>query len=344
ARSPGRPAPPGATAVVGNLVAGTPGGPREAARLLNGFDVAVLQHEYGVYGGPDGDEVLAVLDAVEVPVIVVLHTVLVTPTPHQRRVLDAIVASADAVVVMTETARVRLVEGYRVHPRRVVVIPHGAADGQRAPGRHADRPTILTWGLIGPGKGIEWGIAAMAQLAGLAPAPRYVIAGQTHPKVLAREGEAYRDRLTAQVRDLGLTDSVSFDDRYLDAVSLAGLVRQADVVLLPYDSVDQVTSGVLIEAVAASCPIVATAFPHAVELLGDGSGLVVPHRDPGAIAAAVRSITTNETVRTGLAGAAAAKAPDLLWPAVAGRYRQLAAGLVARRGSRPSSAPVSVAR
>ncbi len=344
ARSPGRPAPPGGSVVVGNLVAGTPGGPGEAARLLNGFDVAVLQHEYGVYGGPDGDEVLAVLDAVEVPVIVVLHTVLVTPTPHQRRVLDAIVASADSVVVMTETARARLVEGYRVHPRRVVVIPHGAADGARAPARRADRPTILTWGLIGPGKGIEWGIAAMAELAGLEPAPRYVIAGQTHPKVLAREGEAYRDRLTAQVRDLGLTDSVSFDDRYLDVESLAGLVRQADVVLLPYDSVDQVTSGVLIEAVAASRPIVATAFPHAVELLGDGSGLVVPHRDPGAIAAAVRSITTNETVRTGLAGAAAAKAPDLLWPAVAGRYRLLAAGLVARRGSRPSSAPVSAAR
>ncbi|WP_368861251.1 glycosyltransferase [Frankia sp. AgB32] len=344
ARSPGRSGPPGRSAVVGALAAGTPGGPREAARLLNGFDVAVVQHEYGVYGGPDGDEVLEVLDALDVPVIVVLHTVLVTPTPHQRHVLEALVASADAVVVMTETARVRLVEGYRVHPLRVVVIPHGAADGRAAQAARADRPTILTWGLLGPGKGIEWGIAAMADLADLDPAPRYVIAGQTHPKVLAREGEAYRVRLAAQVRDLGLTGSVSFDDRYLDAVSLAALVRRADVVLLPYDSVDQVTSGVLIEAVAALRPIVATCFPHAVELLGDGSGLVVPHRDPAAIAAAVRSIITDKAVRTGLAGAAAVKAPDLLWPAVAGRYRQLAAGLVARRGSRLSSAPVSAAR
>ncbi|ABW10001.1 glycosyl transferase group 1 [Parafrankia sp. EAN1pec] len=344
ARPPGRSGGAGRPVLVGDLVAGTPGGPRAAARLLNGFDVVVVQHEYGVYGGPDGDEVLAVLDALDVPVIVVLHTVLVKPTSHQRHVLESVVASADAVVVMTETARIRLVEGFQVHPRRVVVIPHGAADNRRAPAEHSGGPTILTWGLIGPGKGIEWGIAAMADLADLDPAPHYVIAGQTHPKVLAREGEAYREGLAARVRDLGLTGSVSFDDRYLDPVSLTELVRQADVVLLPYDSVDQVTSGVLIEAVAALRPIVATRFPHAVELLGDGSGLLVPHRDPAAIAAAVRRITTDETVSAGLASAAAVQAPDLLWPAVAGRYRRLAAGLVARTGSRPSTAPVPVAR
>jgi glycosyltransferase involved in cell wall biosynthesis len=332
---------PRPAAVVGDLVAGTPGGPCRAARLLNGFDVVVVQHEYGVYGGLDGDEVIEVLDNVEVPVVVVLHTVLVRPTPHQREVLEALVASADAVVVMTETARVRLVDGYRAHTHRVSVIPHGAAENRRAAPARSARPTVLTWGLLGPGKGIEWGIAAMAELADLDPAPRYLVAGLTHPKVLAREGEAYRDGLAALAARLGVTDAVVFDHCYLDPGSLAELVSGADVILLPYDSVDQVTSGILIEAVTALRPVVATRFPHAVELLGDGTGLLVPHGDVAAIAAAVRSIITDDGVVRGLASATAAHAPELLWPAVARRYRRLAAGLAARTGSRPGVAPVS---
>ncbi|ONH21916.1 glycosyltransferase [Pseudofrankia asymbiotica] len=337
APGPRRAAPAG---VVGDLVAGTPGGPERAARVLNGFDVAVVQHEYGIYGGRDGDEVLEVLHHLDVPVIVVLHTVLVHPTPRQRHILEAVAAAADAVVVMTETARARLAAGYETDQRRVVVIPHGAADNRAFPPVRAGRPTVLTWGLIGPGKGIEWGIAAMAALTDLDPAPRYLVVGETHPKVLAREGEAYRDSLVAQARRLGVAGSVTFDDRYLDAASLGELVRAADVVLLPYDSRDQVTSGVLIEAVAALKPIVATRFPHAVELLGDGTGLLVPHGDAPAIAAAVRSIVTDDSMTSGLARAAAARAPDLLWPAVAHRYRRLAAGLATRTGNsltRPSA-------
>ncbi|MBL7494974.1 glycosyltransferase [Frankia sp. CNm7] len=337
------PAEPGRrpAAVVGDLVAGTPGGPRRAARLLNGFDIAVVQHEYGVYGGPDGDEVIEVLDHLEVPVVVVLHTVLASPSRHQRAVLEALIASADAVVVMTETARARLVSGYRVRPHQVSVIPHGAADNRRAAPARSARPTILTWGLLGPGKGIEWGIAAMAELAHLDPAPRYLVAGQTHPKVLAREGEAYRDSLAALAGRLGVADSVTFDDRYLDSGPLAELVSGADVVLLPYDSVDQVTSGILIEAVAALRPVVATRFPHAVELLGDGAGLLVRHGDAAAIAAALRAVLTDDAVARGLTSAAAAHAPDLLWPTVARCYRRLAAELVAGAWRSPSAVSAS---
>lgn len=327
--------PPG---VVGDLVAGTSGGPARAARLLNRFDVVLVQHEYGVYGGRDGVEVVEVLRRLEVPAIVVLHTVLVRPTEHQRRVLEAVVAAAAAVIVMTQTARDRLLAGYRVDERRVSIIPHGAAGALRpSPARDAHvapalpgRPTVLTWGLIGPGKGIEWGIEAMAGLADLEPAPCYVVAGQTHPKVRDREGEAYRDGLAALAHQRGVAGSVVFDGRYRDVRSLAELVRSADVILLPYDSRDQVTSGVLIEAVAAHKPIIATRFSHAVELLGDGAGLLVPHDDPTAIAAAVRAVLTDDDLRRGLTDATAARASELMWPAVARRYRRLAAGIVAR--------------
>ncbi len=317
--------------VVGDLVAGDPGGPQLAARRLGTTDVVIVQHEYGVYGGTDGDEVLELLAALTVPSIVVLHTVLTAPSPHQRTVLEDVARLADAVVTMTETARERLATGYAVDMRKVSVIAHGApaVRAGRSPLVRTGRPTVLTWGLIGPGKGIEWGIEAMAALQDLAP--RYLVAGQTHPKVLLHEGEAYRERLGRQVRRLGLDGTVTFDSRYRGADELARLVDAADVVLLLYDSMDQVTSGVLIEAVAALKPVVATRFPHAVELLGNGAGLVVPHRDPAAMAQALRTLLTHRGQAAGMTRAALASRSELLWPAVAGRYRDLADQLIRAR-------------
>ena len=242
----------------------------------------------------------SIVDALTVPLIVVLHTVLQDPTESQRAILLRLLAAADTVVTMTETARRRLVAGYGADPARLTVIPHGAVDhgAGSTPRPAAARPLVLTWGLIGPGKGIEWAIDAMAGLRDLQP--RYLVTGRTHPKVVQRDGEAYRDGLRQRARDNGVPDLVELDDRYLGAAELAELVQAADVVLLPYDSREQVTSGVLIEAVAAGRPVVSTAFPHAIELLADG-----------------------------MAGQAAGKAPELFWAAVAGRYRAVATGLVA---------------
>jgi polysaccharide biosynthesis protein PslF len=302
-----------------------------AAEQLNLCDVAILQHEYGVYGGADGSEILHLLDQVRVPCIVVLHTVLTDPTPHQRRVLEAVVAKADAVVVMTKTACERLAAGYAVDMTRVRIIAHGAPALQTTMAEPTFRTgefTVLTWGLLGPGKGIEWGIEAMTMLGDVRPMPRYVVAGQTHPKVLLEEGEAYRDRLREQVRRAELGAWVTFDGHYRTASSLASLVRSADVVLLPYDSTEQVTSGVLTEAVAAGKPVVATRFPHAAEVLAGGAGLLVPHRDPAAIAAALRSVITRGDVMTRMTAAAAATAPQLLWPVIADQYRELAGALM----------------
>jgi glycosyltransferase involved in cell wall biosynthesis len=153
--------------------------------------------------------------------------------------------------------------------------------------------------------------------------------GRTHPKVAHRDGEAYRDGLAQRARSAGVADIVELDDRYLDAGALAALVQRAAVVLLPYDSRDQVTSGVLIEAVAAGRPVVSTAFPHAIELLGDGTGLVVPQRDPAGLEAALRRVLSEPGLADGMAEQAARKAPELLWPAVADRYRRIAMGAVA---------------
>lgn len=318
--------------VVHELVKGSAASRRQGVAALNDFDVAIVQHEYGIFGGPDGDEVLAVLDALTVPVIVVLHTVLVNPSPHQREILERVVAMADAVVTMTRTAHRRL-RGYDVDMTKASVVPHGAhlPTSSAAPNLDAARPTILTWGLLGPGKGIEWAIDALALLGHLDPAPRYLVLGKTHPKVLEQQGEAYREALVSQAATLGVTPLVEFDAAYRSVAALEAAIRDADVILLPYDSPDQVTSGVLIEAVAAGKPVISSRFPHAVELLGEGVGLLVAHRNPEAIAEALEQVLTDPALKARMAAGSSALAPQLGWPAVAGQYRALGNQVVAAR-------------
>jgi glycosyltransferase involved in cell wall biosynthesis len=277
--------------------------------------------------------------------------VLTTPTPNQRRVLAGVVAASSVVVTMTQTARQRLLDGWDVDPGLVMVIAHGAEDNRAPELGHDDvtrweaeggsrdctasadsatrRPTILTWGLLGPGKGIEWAIQAMAGLADLDPRPLYQVVGETHPRVVEWAGEAYRDGLEAQVADLGLGDHVAFDGRYLDGPTLRSIVRAADIILLPYDSRDQVTSGVLTEAVVAGKPVVSTSFPHAVELLSSGAGLLVPQRDPAAISEALRTLLTDPGLTAEMARTSRSLAPGLLWPAVADQYIAVGEGLLA---------------
>ncbi len=186
--------------VVARLVNGVASSVHTAAEVLSECDVALIQHEYGIYGGVDGDEVIDVLELLEVPALVILHTVPLRPTAHQRSVLETVCALAARVVVMTETAKDRLLALYDVVDSDVVTIPHGASmpsvdrltDLEGAVG---NRPQLLTWGLLGPGKGVEHTIDALAMLGDMFPRPRYTVAGITHPKVFAARGDTYRHSL-----------------------------------------------------------------------------------------------------------------------------------------------------
>jgi glycosyltransferase involved in cell wall biosynthesis len=188
---------------------------------------------------------------------------------------------------------------------------------------------MLTWGLIGPGKGIEWGIRAMALLASAEPSLFYRVLGQTHPKVLDREGESYRAGLQALIDELDLGERVTLDDRYADAPQLAAQVAAADIVLLPYDTRDQVTSGVLAEAVAAGKDVIATTFPHSSELLAHGVGTLVAHENPGAIASAVSHLLHRQAP----ADHTRALGTDVSWASVAQQYRALALALQIERSA-----------
>ena len=317
--------------VVGELVNGSAPSVGVCAELLNQSDVAVIQFDHDVYGGADGDDVVGVIDGLRVPSIVVAQSILKDPTRHQRSVFEAIAAAADHVVVMSEAAKQRVCSGYQVDRRKVTTIPHGANVPSDPPMKRPSRPTLLTCGLLGPGKGIERVIEAMASLKDLPGRPRYLVVGPTHPKVLADSGEAYRDALTEQARSSGVADAVSFDPRYFNGPMLTALVQSAAVVVLPYDSTDQVTSGSLVDAVASGRPVVATAFPHAVELLCAGAGVIVDHDDPAALAAALRRILTQPRLAGSIAAEARQLAPEMAWPVVAGAYLNLAQRLVAER-------------
>ena len=319
--------------VVGELTNGSASSVAATAELLNRCDVAIVQHEYGIYGGVDGEEIVDILKALRIPSIVVAHTVLTDPTPHQRWVLETIAAEADQVVVMSAAASERLSTGYDVDRRKVTVIPHGAAVAEDFRVRRSGRPTLLTWGLLGPGKGIERVIDAMPSLQGLPGRPRYVVAGRTHPKVLAAEGEAYRESLRERARSLGVTDAVNLETGYLGSDSLRALIQSAAAVVLPYDSTEQVTSGVLVEAIAKGRPVVATAFPHAVELLSSGAGIVVKHQDQDALASALRRVLTQPNLAGAMAGEARQLAPGMDWPVVAKLYLGLAQRLCGSRSA-----------
>ena len=303
-----------------------------AAQVLNTYDTVSIQHEFGIFAGPDGHEVLDLVGAINVPTAVTFHTVLDNPTRSQRAIMNQLALEADRLVVMSKTGSARLTNRYGFDPDRIDVIPHGASALFSGPSLvSGDRPLVLSWGLIGPGKGLETAIEAFGALVDLDPAPRYLIAGATHPQVKESAGESYRRGLIELVHDLGLDHIVEFDDRYLDRSALTRLVRSADLVVLPYSSTEQVTSGVLTEAIAASKPVIATRFPHALELLTGGAGLTTAHGDAVALAEAVRFVLTNHQARASMGREARRLADGWFWPTIGKRFVALMSDMTRAR-------------
>ncbi|WP_234810285.1 glycosyltransferase [Mycolicibacterium moriokaense] len=303
-------------------MADTPDGSMAAGRSQ--VDVAIVQHEVGTT-----DDVVEIVDGLGVPSIVVVHSIPEQPTAQQCSSLEAIAAIADRVVVMSEAARQRLYLTYAMDRRKIATIPHGATLPTVPRVKRPSRPTILTWGLLRPGKGIERVIDVMPTLGDIPGRPRYLVAGPMDPAIPVAEAEAYRDARVEQARRLGVADSVSFDPRYYDNSSLAALIQQASVVVVPNDSTAQVSSGVLVDALANGRPIVATAFSHAIELLASGAGMVVEHDDPVALAGALRQIITQPRLAGSMAAEVRRRAPEVGWPVVAAAYTELAQRVMA---------------
>jgi glycosyltransferase involved in cell wall biosynthesis len=317
--------------VIGNLIPGSARSIGTAAERLASFDAAILQHEYGIWGPDSGKAVLDLAEKIEVPLITILHTVGVRPNETHRYILERLAALSLLTAVPTRSAQRVLIDRYRIDPRTTAVIPHGTHSVHRNPfakssetaGSSGSAPALLTWGLIGPGKGLESALKAVALLRRRFPGLRYVIVGRTHPKVLDAHGEAYRLTLQDMAERLDLSQTVEFINDYLPRESLNELLRATDVVVLPYESSEQVVSGVLVEAVAASVPIVATAFSHAVELAEQGAVAVTPNRSPEALADAIAGLLDSPARMGRVVEAQRRLAPSLEWTSVAAQYEQV---------------------
>ncbi len=272
---------------------------QEAAQRINESkaDIVLVQHEYGIFGGAAGAFLLKLLDRVEAPVVVTLHTVLENPTPEQRIVFDALVRRATRVIVMAEKGREILVRTHGVDPRRIAVIPHGVPDrpliDPETVKPHFDfvgRRVLLTFGLLSPNKGIETMIRALARIAAAHPDVLYVVLGATHPHLVAREGEAYRESLIALAAELGVAQHVRFIDGFVEQELLLDYLAAADIYVTPYLHEAQITSGTLSYAVGIGKPVVSTPYWHAAELLPSSGGMLVAFHDSDAFAVAINAM------------------------------------------------------
>ncbi len=307
------------------------------SRLLDSFDAVILQHEFGIWDGDDGSGIVDLIGQLAVPVITVLHTVPAIASGGQRRALQQILDLSDAIVALSHSAYRRIRRDFAVRSGSLAMIPHGATAlwQQRHNAPQDGPPRILTWGLLGHGKGLEWGIRAMALLRDRGVPSEYVIAGATHPNIRRSEGEAYRQSLVDLAERLGVSARVRLTDEYLSDAGLAELIHDASAFLLPYDSRDQITSGVLVEAIAAGGPVVATRFPHAAELLSGGAGVLVDHQDPIAIADALEGLLRDGDASERMRQRSRTLAAELAWDRVGESYLDLADQL--HRDSREAS-------
>jgi glycosyltransferase involved in cell wall biosynthesis len=304
----------------------------EAARLLNRSDVRVvsLQHEYGIFGGEMGAHVLTFLEHLRVPVVTTLHTVVPRPTEPMREILQAIVRASDAVVVMAGTA-VRLLDTvYNAPTRHVYVIPHGAPEPlpiapqeAKARIRMSGRTVVSTFGLVSRGKGIEDVIRALPAVVEQFPNLVYLVLGETHPKVRAKEGEAYREFLMDEAARLGVQEHVVFENRYLTLDDIRLYLRATDIYITPYLNPDQITSGTLAYAIAAGCVVISTPYLYAREVLADGGGLLVQFQNPESIADAMLQLLSDPVLMRYHKLVAQRKAAGLSWHKVGQAYARL---------------------
>ncbi|PQM27495.1 glycosyl transferase family 1 [Sphingopyxis lindanitolerans] len=300
----------------------------DAARRIeaSGADVIWLQHEFGLFGGLAGDMIFELVDRISAPLIVTLHTVLADPDADQMRVMQRLIASASKLVVMSECSRLLLRTLYAADDEQIVVIPHGVPDRPfgrtqmfKAPAGLVGRDVVMTFGLLSPGKGIEAAIAALPAVIADCPDILYCIVGATHPNLLAREGEAYRERLQDQAKALGVEAHIKWIDAFLETDALLDLIEAADIYVTPYTGAGQSTSGTLAYAMALGKAVVSTPYVHATELLADGHGILVPFGDSPAIAREIVALLSDRERLGAMQRRAYQRGRQMIWSALAAR-------------------------
>jgi glycosyltransferase involved in cell wall biosynthesis len=293
-----------------------------AARAIeaSGADLVWLQHEFGIFGGPAGRFVLSLLDRISAPVMVTLHTVLERPSPTQYEVLTGLSTRCAKLIVMADKGREILERVYKVPCSKIAVIPHGVPDRpfvdpdtlKRRFGFH-DRKVILTFGLLSPDKGIETVINALSGIVAQCPEALYVVLGATHPHLVAREGEDYRQKLQALAEERGVARYLHWVDGFVSESRLLDYLAAADVYVTPYLNPAQITSGTLSYAIGLGKPVVSTPYIHATELLAGRHGMLVDFADSPGMVDAIGTLLSDKAARMTLASRAYRLGRGMVW-------------------------------
>jgi glycosyltransferase involved in cell wall biosynthesis len=304
----------------------------DAARWVNrcGAGVVSIQHDYGIWGGDDDRHVLDFVGALDLPVVTTLHTVLSRPSAAQVDVMQGLLRETHATVVMSRAAAAAVTAIYGADPARVHIIPRGVpdlpfvdAEAHKSVVGVAGRRVLLSFGLLGPGKAYELMLEALPAIVKAAPTTRYVILGATHPELLRTEGEAYRNKLVALVRQLKLTDHVLFVDKFVGRLELGRWLEAADVLVIPRWAPDRIASGVLPYAMAAGRAVVSTPSADAIEMLADGRGDIVPDASPASLAKTITNLLEDHERRDLMSRAAYAHGRTMTWSQVGAEYAVL---------------------
>ena len=322
-----------------------------AAHSINesAANIVWLQHEFGLFGGPAGDMILELVDRIAVPLIVTLHTVLETPNGDQMRVMKRIVARASKLVVMSQRSCDLLTAVYGADEDQAVLIEHGVPDrpfgrteDYKAKFGFAGRDILMTFGLLSPGKGIEGVILALPALVEDHPNVLYCIVGATHPNLIAKEGEGYREGMKALAVSLGVDTHIHWIDEFLETEDLLDLIEAADIYVTPYPGAGQSTSGTLSYAVALGKAVVSTPYVHATELLADDHGVIIPFNDSAAIATEIGALLDNPIRLLALQKRAYSRGRAMIWPAFAARCLDLISATRIRALAAPAFVPVGL--
>lgn len=321
------------------LCAGDPEAYRAMAQRINerGYSAVWLQHEFGIFGGPDGEMVCDFVDRIAAPLVVTFHTVLAQPSAPQEMIIRHLIARASRIMVMSQYGRDLLVEKFGAPDAVVDVIAHGAPD--RPFGREdqfkaalglTGKHVLMTFGLLGPGKGLEQAIEALPAIVARHPDTVYRIVGATHPVLVAREGERYREGLMALAQRLDVDAHIIWDNRFLDTSDLLDQLEACDIYITPYHNLQQATSGTLSYAVALGKAVVSTPYVHARELLADGVGLLVEPQSTGAIADAVNRLLDDPALLAATKLRAYGAGRTTIWPEFAAASARLVNRAIAK--------------
>jgi glycosyltransferase involved in cell wall biosynthesis len=302
-----------------------------AAEFLNfnNIDMVCLQHEYGIFGGPAGSHILHLLRGLKMPVVTTLHTVLREPDPNQLMVMEEIAELSDRLIVMSQLSSQFLQEIFKVPGNKIDMVPHGVPDLPFLdPNFYKDRfgvegkAVLLTFGLLSPNKGIENVIRALPQILSRHSNVAYIVAGATHPHILRREGDRYRDSLQALAKEMGVESQVIFHNRFVSPEEMVEFIGAADIYITPYRHEAQVVSGTLAYALGAGKAIISTPYWHAIELLDDRRGALVPFQNPDAIAQKTIELLDTPAIRHAMRKRAYLFAREMVWKQVAQGYME----------------------